>query len=201
MAGRHSRKLFYLSQRPSNFDIRRTGRAEPEVEPEVVNREVRRLAQDFLRLYLVAVPNRDPATDGAAVRLDARQLYFDPVVVAREVVAQQRRWLVVIHDQDVDVAVVVKVSECATAARVQGLHARPGILDQFLELRSSEISENDARRAVVVSNLWVDAAGYAEDVGIAIVIQVRHTTAPGHEPCFRAQAGAKRLVMEIAFSV
>ncbi len=121
---RHPGQFLDLSQRPANLDIGGVGGAEAEVQPAVVDREIGGLAQHFLRLHRIAVAHRDPRADGAAVGFDARQLDLEPVVAAGHVVAQERRRLILIDDQDVDVAIVIEIAEGTAAAGVRGFDAR-----------------------------------------------------------------------------
>ena len=55
--------------------------------------------------------------------VDSVEQHLQPVAGARDVVAQERRRLVHVHHQDVDVAVVVEVAEGTAAARVRRGHA------------------------------------------------------------------------------
>src|SRR6476646_373373 len=105
-----------MPERPTNLDVSRGRRTETEVQAAVVHRQVRRLTQDFLRLLPVAVKNSYPRPNRAAVRTYARQLHLQPMVVTAHVIAQQRRRLIVIHDDDVHVAVVIEVAESAAPA-------------------------------------------------------------------------------------
>jgi hypothetical protein len=69
------------------------------------------------------------------------------VIAARYVVAQQRRPLVHVHHQDVDVAVVVEVAEGTASARVRRSHAASTFLDDPLEPAVTEVSEHEPGRS------------------------------------------------------
>ena len=95
----------------------------------------------------VAVPRDDARADGAAVRLDADEQDLQPVAAAGHVVPQQRRRLVHVDDEHVDVAIVVEIAERATPAGVRRGHAGAGLLDQLLEPAVAEVAEDQTRRA------------------------------------------------------
>src|SRR6266536_4800398 len=202
---RHSGEFFDLPEGPANFDIRRGRRPQSEVQPAVVNREVRRLAQYFLRLYRIAVPQCNPRPDGAAVRLHPLQLHLEPVMAARHIVAQQRGRLILIHDEDVHVAVVIEVAERATAAGVRRLDPRPGLADQLFEPAFPEVSEDHPRRFVwhigeLLLDFGVDVAGGPEYIRMAAVVQIGQAYAPAHKTGLDAQAGPQRQIAEIPFA-
>ena len=67
------------------------------------------------------------------------------MAVAGDVVAQERRRLVHVPHEHVDVAVVVEVAEGAAAAGVDGCDTGPGLLDQLLEAAVAQIAEHQAR--------------------------------------------------------
>ena len=77
------------------------------------------LAHDSLSLDFRAVMSDDASSDCAAVRLHALQLNLEPVLLAVQIVSQQRWRLVHVDDQHVDVAVIVEVAEGAAAAAVR----------------------------------------------------------------------------------
>ena len=73
-----------------------------------------------------AVPHDYSRADGAAVALDAFEAHFDPMVRRGRVVAQQRGRLVLVEDENVEVAVVVEVAKGAASALVMGRDSGAG---------------------------------------------------------------------------
>ena len=131
---------------PADLQIGGRGVAQPEVQPQVVHGIEAGLAQHFLSLPLVAVIRRDPRADRAAIGFHADQFHFQPVMIAAHIVAQQRRRLVEIDDQDVDVAVIIEIAKRAAAAGMDGGYARPRLFDQLFKFAIPQVAENDARR-------------------------------------------------------
>lgn len=96
-----------------------------EMQTGIVAGKIAGLAQDSLRLGLVTIMDENPGSYATAVGLDALQLHLDLIIsLAAEVIAQQRRGLVQINDQDVDIPVVVEVSKRASATTVRRRHSR-----------------------------------------------------------------------------
>jgi hypothetical protein len=56
------------------------------------------------------------------------QAQLDPIICARRVVALERGRLILIHHQDVDIAIVVKITEGAASAAAASAHRQPGFL-------------------------------------------------------------------------
>src|SRR5208283_3649764 len=99
-----------------------------------------------------------------------------------QVVAQQRWRLVHIYDQNIQIAVVVDITECAAAARMRRGHTRTGIGNLF-EGAVAKVPEQKSGRLVRVLrqellNLRVDASGDQEDVRPAIIVEVYNPRSP-----------------------
>ena len=103
------------------------------MQPRVVDRIKTRLAQHLLDLNLTSVAHQHASSDRAAIRFCAHQLELEPVVRAAEVIAQQRRRLVEIDYQDVQISIIVEVTEGAPPAAMLGGYARAGFLHKFFE--------------------------------------------------------------------
>src|ERR1700691_5122853 len=94
-----------------------------EVQPRIVAREVAGLTGEFLRLYFPAIAHDNSRSNGAAVGLLSDEFDLEPVVSRRRVVSQQGRRLVHIHDDDVEVSIVVEIPECTAPARMLGRYS------------------------------------------------------------------------------
>ncbi len=128
------------------------------------------------------------------------------MAVARDVVAQQRRRLVHVHHDDVDVAVVVEIPEGAATARVRRGHAGSRFVDQLLEPAVTQIAEHQpgcpegvGRKRLL--HLGIDAAGRHEQVGEAVVVEIDHPRSPPDVAGLHADARADAEIVEVAFPV
>ena len=92
----------------------------------VIYRKIAGLRQHFLRLSLLAILDRHAGADGAAIGFHSDQLDLEPVILAGDIVAQQRWRLIQIHDQDIHVAIVIEIAESASAAAMARGDARSG---------------------------------------------------------------------------
>src|SRR5262245_49509869 len=127
-------------------------------------------------------------------------------MAARNVVPEQRGWLVVVDDEDIYIAIIIEVAESATAAAMRRVDTRSGPTDQLLEPPISQIPEHHPRRFVggireLFIHLRIDAASHPENIRAAVVVQVRDAGAPAHKACLDTQAGAQRHISKIALAV
>src|SRR5688572_26542277 len=118
------------------------------MQTSVIHGKIGRLSHHFLSLDSVSVANSHARSDRASVRLHACELYLDPVMIAGDIVAQEGRRLVQIHDNDVDATIVVEITEGAAAARMGNFQVRSSYSDQLLELTSTKVAEQNARRLI-----------------------------------------------------
>src|SRR5690348_5047134 len=102
------------------------------------------LAHQRLGLFFFAVRSNYACANGAAVGLGSNQLDFEPVITALHVIAKERRRLVHVDDQDVEIAVVIEVPEGAATAAVRGGDTWAGFFDQLFEGSVAKISEQGA---------------------------------------------------------
>src|SRR5260221_5750187 len=84
-------------------------------------------------------------TDCSAIRARPDQLQLEPVVIPFEIVAQKRRRFIQIHDQNINVTVIVKITESAASTGVD-LGDSWARIQQFLKLSASHVSEDHPRR-------------------------------------------------------
>src|SRR3954468_17993956 len=99
------------------------------MQASIICRIETRLAHYRLRLFLPGIVDYNSSTDSAAVRFRSHQLYFQPVVIAANVISQQGRRLVEIDDKNVDIAVVVEISKGASTAAVCRGNSGTGLFD------------------------------------------------------------------------
>ena len=108
---------------------------------------------------------------------------LDPVMIGRSVVPQQRRRLVLIHDHDVEIAIVIEVAEGAAATQ-WAPQARAGLrIIQLLESPIAQIAKDDARTSCgILRQHLLDVpdrpARDEKDVGPAVVVEVDEARCP-----------------------
>src|ERR1035437_198624 len=206
LAGSHFRNLLDRSVRPANRQARGGRGAEPEMQPAIVDRKIGRLGHHRLRLPALPIRSHHLGANRTAVGGNPDQQDLQPVIGPANVIAQQRRRLVEIHHQDVDVAVVIEIAESHSPAAMRLGDAGPRQVAQFFEFAVSQIAKNHAGRLVggirrLLFHFGIDHAGGEEEVGKAVVVQVHDARAPTDVPGFHAEARADRYVAEIALPV
>src|SRR5260370_17423010 len=88
------------------------------MQSQVVLRIKTRLAQNFLYLPPAARCDGDARAECRAIRPGANQLQLQPMIAILDVVPQQRRRLVHVPDDHVDIAIVVEISEPPATPRM-----------------------------------------------------------------------------------
>ena len=81
------------------------------------------------------------AADRAAIGFGADQLYLQPRIVAGNVIAQQRRRLVQIDHQNVEIAVIIEISESAAPAVVRFQDRGSGLIRELLESSLAQVAK------------------------------------------------------------
>src|SRR5882672_1511889 len=89
------------------------------MQPGVVAGIETRLAEHRLGLDLSPIADQHSSANRTTVRLYSLQLDLDPVLLAAQVVTQQRRGFIKIDDQNIQVTIIVEVAERAPAAAVR----------------------------------------------------------------------------------
>src|SRR6266478_3919618 len=159
----------------------------------IAAREKAGLTQDRLRLGLASIMDKHPGSNGASIGLYTFQFHFDPVGLPAEVIAQQRRRLVEIDDQYVDIPVVVEVSESASPAAVCRRYTRARRLNEFFENAFAQVSKDGARCFVGVLrqrsfHLGVNMPGNHKEVWKTVVVEVDDACSPADVTSFNSKA-------------
>src|ERR1700676_3844205 len=131
--GRDLLESFVQSTGPIHVDVSRSGVSQTEMQAGIAAGVKAGLTQDRLRLSLASIMDKHSRSNGASIGLYTFQFHFDPIGLADEVIAQQRRRLVEIDDQDVDIPVVVKVSKGASSTTVCRRYTGTSLLNEFLK--------------------------------------------------------------------
>ena len=110
-------RLQLLRSRPLHFDqIDRRGAANAEVEAQIALRHHAGAAVHLVHLRMLAGRYAHPRSNRSTIALRPHQLQLDPVLFIAAVVAKQRRRIVHVQNQNIDIAVVVVVAECRAPA-------------------------------------------------------------------------------------
>src|SRR5260370_11422462 len=160
---------------PIHVDVGRSGVPQTEMQAGIAAREKAGLTQHGLRLCLASIMDKHSSSNGASIGLYTFQFHFDPVGLPAEVIAQHRRRLVEIDNQDVDIPVVVEVSKRASPTTVCRRYPRTSLLDEFFEHTFAQVPKNDSRCFIGVLrqysfNLGVNMAGNHKEVWKAVVV-------------------------------
>src|SRR6267142_148374 len=190
---RQALEALMLAAGPKYFKVGGSGRSQAEMQPGIVAGEETGLTKYSLSLRLSAVMSYDSSSYRTAVGIHAFQLNFNPVGFSRKVVSQQRRWLIEIDDDDVQVAIIIEIAESASAAAMCCGYARPSFLDQLFKHAFAQVSKNGARRLIRVLrklflNSWIYVPRRHEQIRPAVIVQINDAGAPANEPRFNSQS-------------
>src|SRR5438132_10593699 len=127
------------------------------------------------------------------------------MIASRHVVAQQGRWLITIHDQDVEVAIVIKVAEGGTATDMTCGDVRARLISKLGEGSVALITENQtwvARRILGIHSLKLgsNSARDNENVWVPVIVQVNQPCAPTAETAFGAEPRPQRNIFKFGLA-
>src|SRR5947207_639248 len=125
----------------------------------------------------------DARADAAAIGFRADGFDLDPVIRGTGIATQELRKIVDSVDDHVEVAVIVKVAESATARSDRRGDSGPGVVGDILEAPVAEIFVEQfalriTRFRLELLDFGIDVAVADEDVGPAVVVHVKKTAAP-----------------------
>src|SRR5439155_4675076 len=105
-------ELVHDAARPPDFQPVQSARlAQADVYPQIVLGKIAPAAADLVNLTTPAGKNRDPSANTVPIGLGAHGADREPMVLVSSVVAQQGKRIILIVDDDVQIAIVVKVAE------------------------------------------------------------------------------------------
>src|SRR6185437_11296422 len=98
-----------------------------------------------------------------------------------------------VHDEHVEITIVIEVAKGTAAACMHGPDPRTSQVQQFFEFPVAQIAEHNALALERITrhrllNLGIYTAGYPEQVRIAVVIDIEHTRSPTDVAGLHAQA-------------
>src|SRR6059036_1882163 len=97
------------------------------------------LAEDLLGLPTPSGGRGYAGPDGAAIGPQTNQLDLQPSILIPAIIAKQRRGLVHVHDEHIDIAIIVEVAERASAARMARRDAWPAAVTHVFEHTTPEV--------------------------------------------------------------
>src|SRR5215472_1457606 len=164
------------------------------------------LALHTLCLYLTAVVGEDSRPDRTPVRLHPFELHFDPVLLRADVISEQRRRFIQVHNQNIDVPVVVEITEGATTAAMRIAYSRASLFHELFKCLVAEVAENRARSLVGILrqlsfDFRVNVPGGHEQVWIAIVVEIDHPRSPTDVARIHCDLRGPRHVIEVSLAV
>src|SRR5258708_1838806 len=177
---------FDFPARPANFDrFHFLGRAQAEVQTQIVLREVACAATDFAELFNTCGTNRYAGTDCSAVALRADELEEDAMIAAGVFILDMRRRLAHVQEKDVNVAGVEDVTESSAAARMKRQSGEAGFLGDFVEGAVASVAMKEERLAKARAgfqsvDLRVNVAVGDENVEPSVIVHVEKSGAPAH---------------------
>ena len=150
--------------------------AQPEMHPRIVLRQIARSGGALVLLPVAARDHLDLRADSVAIALVPDQLHRNPVVRRRRDIVQQKSRAAQVHDEDVDLAVVVVVGEGGAAAHALHVEEWTRRERHVLELPVPHIAEH----RVLLRNHVDQPAVHDEDVVAAVVVEIVRSGAPAH---------------------
>src|SRR6267143_1830905 len=128
------------------------------------------------------------------------------MVVTAHIVAQERWSFAEIDDKNVQVTIIVEITEGASAARMGSRNTGSSFLDQFLETAIAQISKNDAGILIRILqerffHFRVDTPRGHEEVGESIVVEVHDSCSPANVAIFGSHMCGHRGVLKLSLAV
>src|SRR5260370_34901074 len=93
-------------------------------------------------LGLPAIMGQYASSDCTAIGFCAFELNLKPVYLAGEVVSQKRRGFVKVDDDDVNVAIIIEISESPATAAMLGCNASTRFAGKFLKCTLTQLSRS-----------------------------------------------------------
>src|SRR5437868_11058902 len=143
----------------------------------------------------------DARPDAAPVRLGSDRPHFDPVVRKIGIAAQQLRVIIYRIHNDIDIAIVIEISEsrAARGARVGDPRSRPegNVCEMaIVQILVKQLPLRVSRFRLELLDLRIDMPVANQDVRPAIVIHVKKSATPAKELGVRSQTRSKGRVLE-----
>src|SRR5256885_7519819 len=156
-----------------------------------------------MRLFLTGnfCDTSDAGTDSTAVGFCADGADFDPIVFVGGVAADELRRSVDTIDDEVEIAVVVEITEGTAARGSRSRNSSAGVERDVFEVAVAQIAiEKFALRVAgfggELFDFRIDMAVADEDVGPTVVVKIEKAAAPAEILRVFAETGLKRGVFK-----
>src|SRR5258708_34717560 len=90
------------------------------MEAGIITRIEAGLAEYRLSLHPISIVNKHTSANGDSIGFDTFQFHLEPVSFPTAIVAQQRRRLIQVHDENVHIAIVIEVSKSTATTAMPG---------------------------------------------------------------------------------
>jgi len=144
LVGGESLVLFVQAVGPVDIEVNGCDSTQTKMQAGIVTGIVTGLAQHGLRLYLATIVGQHPRSNRAAVGFHSFEFHLDPVLFSLDVISQQGWRFIHIDDEDVEISVIIEISEGAAAAGLELVDLslrRPNLETVFLHLTGRELRD------------------------------------------------------------
>ena len=155
------------------------------MQSKIVLRNIARLAEDSLGLDCSGYLDPDCCADGAPIGFGSFKAKLNPMVRAGKIISQQRWCIAHVHHQRINVAIIVEVAECRSAAGLLLGDPCPGLGADILKAAATKIAIDQTRIPVGLLSfassqveLWIHVAVDLKNVCQAHRCRDRQTRLP-----------------------
>ena len=125
------------------------------------------------------------------------------MIAGRSVIAQQSGRFIAVHDENVEVAVVVEVAESAASADVARCDGRTALIAKLYKSPIALVAKDEAgiaRRIFVIDafQFWSHRSSDRENIRVAVVVEIDQACAPTCEAAFGSEPGTSGNVLEFS---
>src|SRR5882762_7144215 len=127
------------------------------------------------------------------------------MILGRGIIAQERRRLVHIHDDKIQITIVVEVSEGTAAAGMLRRHARTSFVAHLLKTSIAQIAKDNTWALVWklrkdFPHFGIYISRNQENIGVAVVVEIYYSCSPTDKAGFLADAGWHGHVIEVGLT-
>src|ERR1700722_2691500 len=127
LVGGKSVVLFMQAVGPVDIEVNGSESTQTKMQAGIVAGIVTGLAEHGLRLHLATIVGQHPRSDRTAVGFHSFEFHLDPVLFSLDIISQQGWRFIHIDDEDIEIPVIIEISEGAAAAGVSVGHAGPSL--------------------------------------------------------------------------
>src|SRR5689334_7016768 len=170
----------------ANLDVHRTGVvSEPEIGAEVVLRQEASTGADLTYLFQAAATDGDLRTDRESIAGCRNKLHCHPMMLGRLTILEQRwRAIDVVHD-DVEIAVIVEITNGQAAANPGELQATAGAIRNVAK-SAAKVQQQLVLLTIRFAKLWIlvdvrkNVTVGEEEIELRIEVGIEKGGSPSH---------------------